>query len=1069
MKKILFSLLLTVSVVTSVVAQYRTLTGIVTAKEDGLPLPAVSVLVEGTKTGVQTGIDGKYTIEVPESARYIEVQSLGYVKQKIAIGAGNTINVALIANSQQINEVVVTAMGQKRIKNTLPYAVQQVSGDDVAKSRNSSFVSNLSGRVSGLEIRQNNALGGSMNVVLRGNKSFTGSNQALFVVDGVPIDNTVANTVDQKRGAGGYDYGSPISDINPDDIASITVLKGAAASALYGSRGFNGVILITTKKGTKGLGITVNSGIATGGIDRSTFAKYQSQYGAGYGASFSIPSASVNPALQPYPVANTGDDASYGPRFDSQLVYQWNAFDPSSPYYNQPTAWRAAANGPVTFFETPISVNNSIFVTGGNEKSTFKMGYTRSNESGILPNSKIDKDMLSFGATWNITDKLTAGGTINYTQTTGRGRYGTGYNNNNPMTSFRQWFQTNVDLQELKQAYFRNQEQNVTWNPAEPTTGDMRALYWDNPYFVRYQNAQHDERDRYLGNVSLNYKATPWLNVLGRVSLDSYDEIQEERQAIGTTTSTEPPYYRRYNRNLYEINYDLLLSFDKRINENWDFKGLLGGNIRARNYQDIKAETNGGLVVSGFYALANTVNPIEAPVENVFRSEVDGIFMGSTFIYKEMLTVDFTARRDKSSTLPVGNNIYYYPAISTSFQFSKVLDGRLPWLSSGKVRLNYSEVGNDAPVQSIQDTYLKPTPFGSVPLFSLNTVKNNQNLKPERTRSWEGGLELSFLNGRIGLDATYYRAMSFDQIFKLSVSTASGYSQEYVNAGSVLNQGIELGLNLVPVKRDNFSWNLGVNWTANRSEVKELYGDLNTLVLQGYQGGINVSARVGEPFGVITGSDYVYLNGQRVVGPKGDYLKTNTSDQTIGYSNPKWLAGIHNTFRYKDVSLSFLVDIRHGGNVFSLDQYYGLATGLYPETVGSNDLGNPTRNKIADGGGFIRPGVLPNGQPNNIRTENNFQAYGYSRNPDAAFVYDASYVKLRSLAITYSLPKRLIMKMGPVKGMDLSLIGNNLWIIHKNVPYSDPEEGVSAGTAQGFQGGAYPSVRTFGFNIKLKF
>ncbi len=1068
MKKILYSLLLIVFVITSVFAQDRTITGIVTAKEDGLPLPGASVIVVGTKTGVQTSADGKFTITVPSSAGQLEIQFVGYVKQKVSIGSSSVINVVLVANTKQLSEVVVTAMGQTRIKNTLPYSVQQVSGEEVSKSRNSSFISGMSGKISGLEIRQNNTLGGSMNVVLRGNKSFTGSNQALFVVDGVPIDNTVSNSTDQMRGLSGYDYGNPVSDINPDDIASISVLKGAAASALYGSRGFNGVILITTKKGVRGLGIMVNSGITVGGVDRSTFAKYQTQYGAGYQNYFLVPSASINPAYAAYPVANTGDDASYGPRFNpNQLVYQWDAFDPTSPNYLKPTPWVPAANGPVTFFESPVSINNSIFITGGGDKSTFKMGYTRSNETGILPNSKINKDMLNFSATWNITDRLTAGGSINYTQTKGLGRYGTGYDNNNPMTNFRQWFETNADVQQLKAAYFRT-GQNTTWNLADPVNGDYHAIFWDNPYFVRYQNAEQDQRDRYLGNVSLNYKATPWLNILGRVSLDSYNEMQEERQAIGTTTSANPSYYRRYNRSLYEINYDLLLSFDKRINDNWDFKGLIGSNIRSRTFQDISAETNGGLVVPNLYSLGNSINQIEAPAERVLRNEIDGIFVGSTFIYKEMLTLDFTARRDYSSTLPQGNNVYYYPAISTSFQFSKLLEN-WSWLSNGKIRLNYSEVGNDAPVQSIIDTYSKPTPFGSVPLFAVNTTKNNPNLKPERTRSWELGTELTFLSGRIGLDATYYRATSFDQIFKLAVSTASGYSSAYVNAGSVLNQGVELGLTGSPVKTDKFSWNVNINWTANRSRVNELYGDLNTLVLQSYQGGINVSARVGQPFGVITGSDYVYRNGQRVVGSNGDYLKTATSDQTIGYSTPKWTAGINNTFRYKDISLSFLVDIRHGGNVFSLDQYYGLATGLYPETVGLNDLGNPSRNPISQGGGFIRPGVLANGQPNNIRTENNFQAYGYGRNPDAAFVYDASYVKLRSVAITYSLPKRFLAKMGPIKGADLSLIGNNLWIIHKNVPYADPEEGVSVGNAQGFQGGAYPSVRTFGFNVKLKF
>lgn len=1088
MKKILLILINMWFMDVQLMAQDRLITGTVIAKDDKLPLPGASVLVIGAKAdeeniikggsaasvekiltvdpkiGTQTNINGQFSIRVPASAKHLEFAFIGYAKQRIAIGDSKVINVTLAPNVKQLSEVVVTALGQTRLKNSVPYSVQQVSGDDVSKARSSNFLSGLSGKVSGLEIRQNNTLGGSMNVVLRGNKSFTNSNQALFVVDGIPIDNTVSNSASQKSGSGGYDYGNPVSDINPDDIASISVLKGAAASALYGSRGFNGVILITTKKGTKGLGISVNSGISVGGIDKSTFAKYQTQYGAGYRGSFN----NTDYNGTGHPLANTVDDASYGPQFDSNLlVYQWDAFDASSPFYNQPRPWTAAANGPETFFVNPISYNNSVFISGGGDKGTFKLGYTKNNETGILPNSKIDKDMVNLAATLNITDKVVASGTMNYTQTRGFARYGTGYDNNNLMTSFRQWYQTNVDIQEQKEAYLRTQ-QNMTWNLADPAQGNLSAIYWDNPYFVRFQNPEQDLRDRYLGNISVNYKATPWLNVLGRISSDSYSELQEEKQAVGTTTNQSPAYYKRFGRQFQELNFDLLFNFDKRISASWDFKGLLGTNIRKKTYQYLRAETNGGLAAPGTYSLANSLFSIEAPGEFLGESEVDGIFLQGTFIYNEMLTLDVTGRRDRSSTLPQGNNIYYYPAISASFQFSKLLE-HFSWLSNGKVRLNYAEVGNDAPVHSIIDTYTKPTPFGNTTLFAVNTFKNNYNLKPERVHSFEAGLELSFLNDRLGLDFTYYRANAFDQVFNMSVSTASGYSSKYVNAGSVLNHGIELGLNGSIVKTKDFSWNMNVNWTANRSKVNELYGGLNTLVIGSFQGGVNVSAIVGQPYGVITGSDFVYLDGQKVVGANGDYLKTSSSTQIIGNSNPKWTAGINSTFKYKDIALKFLIDIRHGGDVFSLDQYYGLATGLYPETAQTNDLGNPSRNTIANGGGFIRPGVQANGQPNTTRIENDFQAYGYSRNPDAAFIYDASYIKLREVAVTYSLPKKILVKMGPVKGMDFSLVARNLWIIHKNLPYADPEEGVSAGNAQGFQGGAYPSTRTFGFNVKLRF
>jgi TonB-linked SusC/RagA family outer membrane protein len=1094
----LFSvLLLSITVAT---AQSRTITGKVT-DESNQPVEGASVVIKGTSTGVAADAQGNFRISA-KNGDVLVISATNFGSKEYTIAASTTnVDVKLTRGTAVIDEVVVTALGVRRTRNTVPYAAQTINGDEVSKTRTSNFINNLSGKVSGLETRQNNGLGASTNVVLRGVKSITGDNQALFVVDGVPYNNANNNNnnntsigttqLNQKSGGGGYDYGNAAADINPDDIESITVLKGAAASALYGSIGANGVILITTKKGRRGIGVTVNSSVSLGSVDKKTLPKYQHSYGGGYGAYYEDPTGrflyrdingdGINDLVTPL-----SEDASFGAAFDpAKMVYQWDAFDPSSPYFGKARPWIAGANDPNSFFEKPVSTNNSIFFNAGNEKQTFKLGYTRTTDKGFLPNSKITKNAIDLSSTYGITSKLTAGAAINFSNVSGLGRYGTGYDGaggRNQMTSFREWWQMNVDVEEQKAAYERSGGKNVTWNWADPTA--LVPIYWDNPYFMRMKNYETDARNRYFGNVNLNYKLTDWLNVMGRISVDNFSELQEERKAVG---SVGTPYYSRYDHSWNETNFDLLLNMDKNVSADLNLKALLGANIRKQHDQSVYARTNNGLVVPNFYSLANSVSAPSAPVEYDGRREVDGVFAGATLAWRNMLTLDATIRRDQSSTLPEGNNTYYYPSASLGFAFSQLLK-TTPWLSYGKVRINYAQVGNDAPIYSVYDIYKITDPFGSNPQTFISTTKNNAELKPERTRSFEVGLEAAFLKNRVGFDLTYYKARSIDQIVPVTLSTATGYSRAFFNSGTVENRGVELTLYGSPVQTKNFSWNINLNWTRNRNEVIALFKDASgqeakNLSLSNFQGGITINASLGEAYGTIRGTNFVYTNGEKTIGTNGRYIKANggSSNEVIGNINPDWLGGINNSFRYKNVSFSFLIDIRQGGSVFSTDMYYGLATGLYEETAVKNSLGNPIRNPLQliggnnttpqpTSGGFVRPGVLADGKPNNIWvSSSNYGAFGYSVNPDAAFVYDASYVKLREAVLTYSLPATWITKLKYVKGIDLSLIGKNLWIIHKNLPYSDPEEGFSSGNLQGVQTGAYPTLRTFTFNVKLNF
>ncbi len=1065
-------------------AQERAVSGTV-SDNTGLPLPGVSVLVKGTKTGTQTDFDGKYSIKVAPSQTLV-FSYIGMTSQEVK-ASSTSINVKLASTAIELEgAVVTTALGVKREKKSLGYATQEIKGADIVSGAGSgNFFNELSGKVAGVQIRRNNNFGGSTNIVSRGIKNLTGNNQMLVVIDGVPVNNSNINssTGSQTTGAGPtYDYGNNAMDINPDDIETINVLKGAAASALYGYQAGNGVLMITTKKGKakKGLGITVSSELVTGSIDKSTFIKYQDKYGAGYGpyyedASGMFLSRDINGDGVDDLVVPTSEDASYGAAYDpNKMVYNWNAFTPYSDNFGKATPWVAAKNGPLTFFESPLSVNNSISLEDGNDKSNFILNFNNFKQNGIMPNSELKKNSLSIKFNHQLTDKLSLSSFASYTAQTTVGRNSTGYSDN-IMTQFRQWWQTNVDVQELKQVFERSGGQNVTWNWADPT--DLQPIYWDNPYFTRYKNYQSDERNRFTGYAKLDYKITDWVTATGRVSTDTYSELREERRANGSTAGTfginrldEGSGYQRYSRNFSEQNYDFFLTFKKNINDSFTFNGVAGGTINRSRIVSELASTQGGLVVPELYSLNNSASTVPYPLDSEINTGVNSYYGSASFGYKDFLFLDGTVRRDAFSVLPAGNNSLLTNSLSASYVFTKTINK--PWLSFGKLRANIAESPLGSPSQALVDTYPRTTSYESEHMYSVASTKSNPDLRPVKSSTKEIGLEMQFLNRRIGFDVAAYKTLSSGQIFPVSYSTATGYSNRYVNAGEIENKGLEVQINLTPIKTNDFSWDIFVNWAKNENKVISLTEGISNLQLGSFQGGVTINAQVGQPYGTIKGTDYTYLNGQKVVSTLGRYVINTSTNNVIGNITPDWTGGVRNNFTYKDISLGFLIDMQKGGDMFSLDQSYGLATGLSVVTAGNNELGNPVRNTIANGGGVILPGVQADGTPNTIRTSSPNQygnISGYRRAPNAAFIYDASFIKLREVNISYNLPSSITSKL-KLTAMKFSIVGSNLWIIHKNLPDADPESGLASGNlASGYSVGSLPTTRNIGCNLTFKF
>ncbi len=1074
----------------AIYAQVKTVTGTVTDKE-GFPVADAVVKTSGGNEAI-TDENGNFSVEANQGETVV-VESFGLPTQTFTVGASTSYAVSLKPSSDENIELegaVVTALGITREKRSLGYSTQEVAGDVVAQSPLANFADALSGEVAGLDIKGSGSRGGSTNMVIRGTSTLVGDNQALIVIDGIPINNSTYNTGDQSSGRGGFDYANAAADINPNDIETINVLKGAAAAALYGSRGMNGVIMITTKKGTKkrGIGAEFNSSIMVGSVDKQTLPRYQKQYGAGYAALTADEGAHPgNPYFQGTDINGDGQldylvqygaDASYGAAFDPNLmVYQWNAFFPGTSAYGQATPWVAAKNDPNSVWKNITTFQNSASFFGANENGNFRVGFTNFQDEFGLVNSRQLRNSLDFNGSYNITDKLTVSAKMTYVDNSARGRVGTGYDGWNPMQQFRQWWQVNVDMQDLERAYhYNNLRRNATWNIN--SYDNLTPLYSDNFYFTRYENYQNDDRKRYNGGVSLNYKFNSWLSVLGRYGFDNYTEKREERLAVGSAGS--PGAYSLRNYDVSEYNYDVIFNINKDLTEDLNLDANIGWNLRVQDYDFFGAQTNGGLKIPGLYSLLNSVNPLTVAdvSQSRFKKMVDGEYARASLGFRNMIFLEGSIRTDRSSSLwsqSTKGNRYWYPSGSLSWVFSELWKSSGSFINFGKVRANYAQVGNDTAPYRLWNTYDINASFGSVGSASNPATNRYNNLKPEKMEEYEFGLEMGFFRNRVNFDVSYYNRTTYDLITDVDVSTSTGASRQWTNMGDVRNKGFEARLTVEPIRNEDFSWKVTGNFARNRNEMLKFNGEIEYYQLAALQGGVTIGAQVGEQVGIIRGIGYTYDdNGNRVVGANGRYVGS-ASTTILGNMNPDWTGGVKNTFNYKNVSLSFLIDFQKGGDVFSLDTYYGYSTGLYDNfTTGLNDLGNPVRNSLANGGGVILPGVDVNGNPNTVRIDasnGNTNPWGYlggSSSIREAHVYDASFVKLRNVSLSYDLPEKFLRNTF-VSKVTLAAVGRNLWIIHKNVPYADPEAGLSAGNIQGYQSGAHPTYREIGVNLKVQF
>ena len=1031
------------------------------------PIPGTTVLVKGTTRGTVTDVDGSYSIQAA-SGETLVYSFVGFETKEILVGNSQVIDV-ILSEGLALSEVVVTALGVERDAKALGYAVQAVDGSRFTEARETNVLNSLSGRVAGVQVTNSSTgLGGSTRVIIRGESSLNiNANQPLFVVDGVPISNNIVGS--SGSGNQEVDYGNAAGEINPDDIASMTVLKGPAAAALYGSRAANGAILITTKTGKtkKGLGVTINSNTTFDNVLR--LPDWQDKYGQGNNGQFAF----VNGAGAG---SADGVDESWGPEMDKGLLIPQFDSPRSVPGFrggdlNAPagstitaTPWVSQPNNVNEFFETGLTLSNNVSLEAANEKSNIRLSWTNLDQTGTVPNTDLKRNTIAMNGGINVTDKLSVNSTINYQRTDSGNRPSISYGTESLMYLFI-WYGRQLNNNSLKNYWMPGREGVQQFN--------YNYNYHDNPYFNVYENTNGQEKDRIFGNLSATYKFTPKLTLMLRTGLDSYSELRDRRRAFSTQRFPRGN-YREDAVSFSEQNSDFLLTYSETTKSTWSYSVALGGNAMRQENRFVQTVAP-QLLIPGIYNFTNTAVNLQV---NQFTSEkrINSLYGFGQIGYKNILFLDVTGRNDWSSTLPAESNSYFYPSATLSAVISDMFT--MPKaISFLKLRGAYAEVGNDTDPYALSNVYNSAIAWGAIQAKTESNRLSNAALKPERTGSFETGIDIRFLDGRLGLDFTYFDNRTRNQIIPIELDIATGYASRIINAGEIQNKGIEVVLNARPVQSaSGFIWDVSANFTRNRGFVRELTEGLSTYTLTG-RNGANIQARVGERMGNIYGAGFA-----RVEDPASPYFGQiihNTSGTPItspilknqGNYNPDWMLGIQNNLSYKGISVGFLFDYRHGGIVVSRTKTIGSTSGQLEETLFGRENGYDL---TLPGNGIISEGVIRNADgsftPNTIKiTSRNWHNRYYERNNVEAAKYDATYLKLREVTIGYSIPRSVLSKTA-FQDVKISLVARNLALWTEN-PHFDPETlAMGGGTLiPGVEDMSFPSTRSIGFNLNVKF
>ncbi len=1066
MKKVALLLALLLIGLQVLFAQTKEITGTVTSSEDGGSIPGVSVSVKGTTLGTITNMDGEYRLTVPNDASTLVFSFVGMKTQEVAITSGK-IDVVMEAETIGIDEVVVTALGIKRSEKSLGYAVQTVGGDQLNEAPEANVVNSLSGRIAGVHITNSSgAVGASSRIILRGASSIFGNTQPLFIIDGVPVSNNNDGTT---TGSGGFDLPNGIADINPEDIESVDVLKGPNAAALYGIRASNGVIVVTTKTGakSKALGVEITQSVT---FERPlVIPDYQNSYGQG-----------PNKDFFEYINGTAGDggvDESWGPPLDIGLKFMQFSSYINNPDNPQPEPWVSHPNNVRDFYETGVTSRTNIALSGGNDLTTFRLGLGYFDQTGMIPFTDFKKINVKASGSHKLSDKFQAKFNVNFIKSDSDNLPNSGYDGSNVVQQTI-WAGRQVDFSLLKD--WRNLPVAL---PGSTYGAGSLPINWNtqfqnNPYWQLETNKNVFNRNRIIGNFGLNYDITDWLSISGNIGMDNYISKTSVRWAKGS--SGDAPTYWRFGGNrdgsegfydedessFFETNMDFLINFNKSITDDFKLNLSVGGNRMYRkttfDYRAVQLE------LPGLYNLGNMLAGTTLFNRNRHaESAINSLYGFGELSYKEYLFLSITGRNDWASVLPLANNSFFYPSVTLSAIITDMFDIKSSTLNYLKVRGGWAEVGGFGPLgpSDILPVYaLSSLPWNGNTFGIYPTTLNNTNIKTQSTVGLEGGIELRMINNRIRLSVTGYDQTSTDLVIPVQVTRASGVARVWDNIGELRNKGIEIQLGGTLVKsRNDFSVDVDVNFARNRNKVikagKDDTNNDESLIIGGMWN-MDLQVREGYSYGVIVGpslartatGDVIYRNGLPVIG----------ETKVLGGIEPDWTGGVNLGINYKNISFSTLVDAKIGGEVYSMTSAWGRYAGILNETL----VGRET--------GIVGDGVMLNDEgayvPNNVVVSaETFNHYAYSNDIVETSVFDASYVKLRQVALSYSLPRNLASDLG-LESVNLSLIGRNLAILYRKAPHIDPETGFdNSNSQQGQEFGQLPSARSIGVSLKVKF